>query len=86
MAIPGEVLSRSVLGFVRSGVLCVCLLTVRRKQKRLEVCTHVRQPAQACMHYRVRRVWGRLPFFPLFMTLTSVQDASLSEEQREGET
>lgn len=56
MAIPGEVLSRSVLGFVRSGVLCVCLLTVRRKQKRLEVCTHVRQPAQACMHYRVRRV------------------------------
>lgn len=46
MAIPGEVLSRSVLGFVRSGVLCVCLLTVRRKQKRLEVCTHVRQPAQ----------------------------------------
>lgn len=54
MAIPGEVLSRSVLGFVRSGVLCVCLLTVRRKQKRLEVCTHVRQPAQACMHYRVR--------------------------------
>lgn len=81
MAIPGEVLSWSMLGFVRSGVLCVCLLTVRRKQKRLEVCTHVRQRRRACI-----TVWGRLPFFPLFMTLTSVQDASLSEEQREGET
>lgn len=65
----------------------VCLSAYSEEEAEAPRGVHACETASAGVHAlpceaRVRAT----TVFPLFMTLTSVQDASLSEEQREGET
>lgn len=70
----GPPLRRAVLDFLLMCVCCVRTPTARNERKCLE--RRALETVRVCM-------WQWLPF-SLFMTLTSVQAADLSEERREG--